>query len=289
MFGAVIMLSTTAFAQSGNSSTAPLTKRLFAAVTANNLAVVRSSITAGANITAVNQNGQTAAGLAIEKGYFNIAHYILGIRNQRTALDEEERRLSPVAPLGTSPAPVISVPSQSNAQPAPPPITPIVSAPSAQPVPPPQNVKQWPADKPNPFAPTTQTKAMPIVGAPQKPTVQPNLPAQPVTSKIRKKAPQNAPLKIANTPPPASAPKPTPIEPLGKETVINGPAGKDKGVIDRIVNGVTGAFKSDKSVTPVEPAKPSTKSAVKPAKDQPKNDQDDGFIDRMWNSITNIF
>lgn len=271
LLGTAMLLSWAALAQSGNATSAQLTQRLFSAVAANNLAEVRSSITAGANITAVNQNGQTAAGLAIEKGYFPIAHYILGIRNQRTALDEDERRQSPVAPLGTPPAPAINVPNRPSA--TPPPITPVITPPPAQSTPPQQNVKQWPADKPNPFAPTTQTKAMPIVGTPKKPTVQPNLPAQPVTSKIRETTPQNAPLKIANTPPSASAPRPTPIEPLGKETVI-----KDKGVVDRMVDGVTGVFKSDKSAEPVEPVK-------KPG----KKDQDEGFIDQMWKSITNIF
>jgi len=284
LLGAALMLSSAAYAQSGSTSTAQLTQRLFSAVAANNLAEVRSSITAGANITAVNQNGQTAAGLAIEKGYFNIAHYILGIRNQRTALDEDDRRRSPVAPLGTPQAPVINVPKQPG--PTPPPITPIVTPPPpVQPTPPPQTVKQWPADKPNPFAPNTQVNSIPIVGTPKKPTVQPELPAQPVRSKISEKTPENAPLKIANSPPPAVTAKPTPIKPLANETVTNGPVSKDKGMIDRMVDGVTGVFKSDKSATPAEPVE----STVRQTKEQSKDDQDDGFIDRMWNSITNIF
>lgn len=278
LFGAALVLSAAVQAQTGSASTAQLTQRLFAAVAENNLAEVRSSITAGANITAVNQNGQTAAGLAIEKGYFPIAHYILGIRNQRTAIEEDDRRQSPVAPLGNPPAPVINVPNQPSA--TPPPITPAVTPPPAQQAPPAQNVKQWPADKPNPFAPTTQTKAMPIVGTPKKPTVQPDLPAEPVTSKINETAPQNAPLKIANTPPLTSAPKPTAIEPLGKETVV-----KNKGVITRMVDGVTGVFKSDKSAAPAESEKP---AAAKP-NPKPASDQDDGFINRMWKSITNVF
>ena len=60
-----------------------LNERLFNAVDSNNLALVRSIISAGANIRATNDEGLTPAGLAVEKGYFNIAHYILGIKNQK--------------------------------------------------------------------------------------------------------------------------------------------------------------------------------------------------------------
>ena len=60
-----------------------LNDRLFSAVFYNNLALVRSSITAGANIKATNNEGLTAAGLAVEKGYFSIAHYILGVHKPK--------------------------------------------------------------------------------------------------------------------------------------------------------------------------------------------------------------
>ena len=66
-----------------------LNDRLFSAVFKNNLALVRSSITAGANIKATNNEGLTAAGLAVEKGYFSIAHYILGIINQKSATKKD--------------------------------------------------------------------------------------------------------------------------------------------------------------------------------------------------------
>ena len=67
-----------------NHSLQELNSRLFKAVFDNNFAVVKSSITGGANLEATNDEGLTAAGLAVEKGYFNIAHYILGAMKQKS-------------------------------------------------------------------------------------------------------------------------------------------------------------------------------------------------------------
>jgi hypothetical protein len=66
--------------------TAALTEKLFAAVRANDIATVRLTLTNGADPMAVDANGQTPAGVAIDRGYFDIAHHILGVRNQRQAM-----------------------------------------------------------------------------------------------------------------------------------------------------------------------------------------------------------
>jgi hypothetical protein len=58
------------------------TKSLFVAVVEKNIEDVQSSLAAGANVNALNKNGETPAGVAINKGYFKIAHLILRSRNQ---------------------------------------------------------------------------------------------------------------------------------------------------------------------------------------------------------------
>ena len=86
-----------------------LTQRLFTAVRANDIATVRLVLTNGADPMAVDANGQTPAGIAIDRGYFEIAHHILGVRNQRQALnrrDGEDERTNPRASIrGVAAAP----------------------------------------------------------------------------------------------------------------------------------------------------------------------------------------
>lgn len=285
--GAAIVLSgalSTAAVTAAETNGPALTKRLFEAVTANNLASVRSSITAGANITAVNQDGLTAAGLAIEKGYFNIAHYILGVRNQRSSGDEDTINAKLPPP---SQNPAINIPARPTPQIAPPPQQ---SAPT--PEQPAHAVKQWPANKPNPFAPNTQTGSMPIVGTLQKPTVQPVLPKNSMSPDIKVQTPDVAPLKTSNAPAQREIQAPTPITPLNKDIVKKDVSGeKSEGVIDRMVKGVTGAFKSEdeptKSSQPlVSPIPPGEPNATPDSQDK---SSEDGVMDRMWNRITNIF
>ena len=71
-----------------------LTNKLFDAVLINNISDVRLLITQGADINATNQEGLTPAGLAIERGYYGIAHYIVGIRNQNLMKSEAELPLN---------------------------------------------------------------------------------------------------------------------------------------------------------------------------------------------------
>jgi len=83
----VLGLSLPAAAQ---QDTAALTERLFTAVRANDIATVRLVLTNGADPMAVDANGQTPAGIAIDRGYFEVAHHILGVRNQRQAFTRRD-------------------------------------------------------------------------------------------------------------------------------------------------------------------------------------------------------
>jgi hypothetical protein len=61
------------------------TGRLFAAVEGNDLPAAQQAIAAGADIEARNAWGATPAEVAVDKGYYRIAHYLVSIRNfQRT-------------------------------------------------------------------------------------------------------------------------------------------------------------------------------------------------------------
>lgn len=62
-------------------SLSPQTKKLFDAVLSGKLAQVQMSIAAGGDINAINSWGITPVDLAVDKGYFDIVHFLLQIRD----------------------------------------------------------------------------------------------------------------------------------------------------------------------------------------------------------------
>lgn len=64
------------------------TERLFNAVYANDYSAVQASVGAGADVEATNSWGITAADLAVDKGYFRIAHYLVSVRNFQRKPDQ---------------------------------------------------------------------------------------------------------------------------------------------------------------------------------------------------------
>lgn len=77
------------FFGSDSASASPLaindkaTRQLFQAVYANDLASARSSVSNGADVDARDRWGMTPADLAIDRGNYGIAHYLVSIRNTR--------------------------------------------------------------------------------------------------------------------------------------------------------------------------------------------------------------
>ncbi len=77
------------------------TQRLFQAVDVNDMNAVKGAISAGADLGAKNANGKTAADIAVDKGHFIIAHYLLSQRSakntakrlNKTATSEPKDRL----------------------------------------------------------------------------------------------------------------------------------------------------------------------------------------------------
>ena len=77
-------------AQRNADSTATLSGRLLRAVDAGDIATVKSLLAApSGQALAVLPVGLIAAGRAVEKSYFKIAHYILAVRNQPLNLKRE--------------------------------------------------------------------------------------------------------------------------------------------------------------------------------------------------------
>jgi len=89
---------TQAFAQANS----PKNEALFLAVENNNLTDVKEAIKSGAEVDAKDFNGMQPVDLAIDRGFFDIAHYLISIRN-----DQQSGEGSPMtaAPTPTADAP----------------------------------------------------------------------------------------------------------------------------------------------------------------------------------------
>ena len=237
-----------------NVSVKELEKRLFKAVFANNLELVKSSITAGANPKATDKNGLTAAGLAIEKGYFPIAHYILGVINQKSGMGKNNKNIQ-LGKINRNQVPILPI-DQSNKKKQ---ITKTTSEHITPKNPNPKAYKKWPTDKPNPFSPDNRhNEAMPIIGTLQKSPVKPILSHQTINLKTKVSKSNNATLKTPKIAINREIQAPTPIQPL------------DQKLKKRKKPKVTGNIKSKK-------------------KRVEQKERTDGFVNKLWSKIINVF
>jgi len=97
---------------------APITQRLFDAVWADDMTKVKSSVSAGADLAAINDLGVRPVDMAIDKGHYDIAHYLLSVEKLRRDAVEARREPTPrerVVARTVEPAPLAaaSVPSPS--------------------------------------------------------------------------------------------------------------------------------------------------------------------------------
>lgn len=152
------------FEQIPNVEQTGATEQLFEAVHANDFPAVQASVAAGADVEASDRWGMTPMELAIDKGYFEIGHYLVAVRNfNRSNTDERPAVTAPArSPFG-SPA------SGEVASGTPAPSSPL--GPLSQPAGngrsgvsendvdietsagPGSGSQEWPADKANPFDP----------------------------------------------------------------------------------------------------------------------------------------
>ncbi len=90
--------------QSTASDLTTATEQLFDAVHANDFPAVQASVAAGADVEASDRWGMNPMELAIDKGYFEIGHYLVAVRNfSRSSI--EKRPPVPVAagsPFGST-------------------------------------------------------------------------------------------------------------------------------------------------------------------------------------------
>jgi hypothetical protein len=138
------------------------TRSLFDAVQANDLAAVQASIAGGADLTARDQWGLTPIDLAIDKSYFEVAHFLLSLRNFERA-ESPSRGTAPGSAAGFSTRAASAGGSSIQARTKLPETT--RAAAREQKNLPRENarrqpVERWPSDQPNPFDP-----AVPAPGA----------------------------------------------------------------------------------------------------------------------------
>lgn len=122
------------------------TQTLFEAVHTNDFAATEAAVAAGASIDAKNRWNLTPIELAIDKGYFRIAHFLVSVRNNRVQPGEEAAAGVPVAPQKAA-----SSSAQARTR---------QPAASRQPAAREYAPQPWPSDMPNPFDP-----AAPAFGA----------------------------------------------------------------------------------------------------------------------------
>lgn len=180
-----------------------LTNNLFLAVLTNNISEVRLSITKGADINATNQEGLTPAGLAIEKGFYSIAHYIVGIRNQnlmKIKSQLSQNKLHSNNKNSKNENRSVDLKNDVNIE---------LSRKK-------NRVPVWPEGKPNPFSPTIQTLSPIIIKKNQADQRQKIL--NPKKNKNISISRNSGPLQISNMEIPKDKNSPTPLQPI--ETII---------------------------------------------------------------------
>lgn len=94
------------------------TRQLFQAVYANDLASARTSVSNGADVEAKDRWGLTPTDLAIDRGNYGIAHYLVSIRNTRRKQEAASIPAKTSEPAVAA-APAVSATASKPAKPAP--------------------------------------------------------------------------------------------------------------------------------------------------------------------------
>ena len=211
---------------------ADINRRLFAAVRANDFGAVRRIIGEGADPFVFNEQGAAPVDIAVDKGYFDIAHYLLAAQNQRLQSGRAATKEPPSPPPPALPN-VTPAPLQAVTVSAP---TPLASKPvTAQAVPPiepapaiaPQTVQMVNEVQPRPEFPPELSPETP-------PTTNPS--PDPVQSK---KAVSNS-VDVEPVVAPADEPQPAAVGRVGQADDIETP------VFDRLLS----FFKGDETPEP---------------------------------------
>ncbi len=228
----------------------PATKQLFDAVWADDLGRVKAAITAGASISAVNELGVRPVDMAVDRGHYEIAHYLLSVENQRRDAATQEPEPTPAERMvarSVMPAPTSSLPEPGRFR---------ESAVTRQPTP-----KTVPVE---PVTPEAIARLAP--GAP--PTAQEQLwsPGASAEKSDLQVVSVAEPQPIVTPPPSAEPIKDAPV-PQVQPSSEPGSSGQSPGWLNR----VTDLFQfSEKETAPTTPASPSNIAAVEPEQPEPK-------------------
>jgi len=150
------------------------TEELFLAVERNDLEAVRTAVNKGADIEARDFSGTQPVDMAIDRGYFEVARYLISVRNARTA--QQDDIPPPAAPsMDEQTEPFAEPLAQDSVQTPPPPVavpTPPVeqtqiSAPPAPPKAPQSSALSEGIQ--DPFDTTQAADALPVLGDIQEP------------------------------------------------------------------------------------------------------------------------
>ena len=283
-----------------DNSVKELNNRLFRAVFNNNFASVRSSITAGANLEATNDEGLTAAGLAVEKGYFNIAHYILGLVKQKS-LVKKDNTIIASGKLNTNKTQMpATMPDSTKIE------VPFLKTTELFITPGSQTYKPLPKNAPNPFSPNNYgNKDIPIIGTIQKSSVKPVIQNQTINLKIKTQNPRLAPLRTPDISILRRTQTPTPITPNNKKTQTKVTLKKTNNKVTPLKTPDVPILQGAQTPTPIIPITQETQKKVilkktnnlKPTKtkadkelefEEVEFDEEDLF-DKVWNKLNKIF
>ncbi|MEO5337754.1 MAG: ankyrin repeat domain-containing protein, partial [Magnetospirillum sp. WYHS-4] len=265
--GTVWLVSAPALAQSADA-----TKRLFDAVRANEKAKVQAAIAEGADVNVRNSLGMTPIDIAVDRGFYDLAHFLL---SHRGAIAKGDATPSAPGPLAAEPVPVPSVqkteilgapgkPSQYVTVPSAPPQA--VERPAPEPVQAPPPPPKLAPGQPNPFAPG---KAVVATRAAQAPPAAPTGPA-PASTGSASEGGLFDKIKGVFTASPENVAKPVEDKPATEKTEV--PAAKEPegrpaepdsgpGIMDRL-KGIFGSSPDKSSAAP--PPAPEAMAAVAP-------------------------
>ncbi len=251
--------------QSAGGDLSGADKRLFESVFNNKLAAVKASIAMGADVGARNEWDMTAIDLAVDRGYFDIAHYLLSVRNRRheEARAQAQSQAPAQAPAAEGvplPAPVeavAAVPLEQGVTAEPPAEAEVAVVDLAPPAEPPSEAEvvvvdlappaEPPSEQPSPFDPDGESpgEPLPIIGEVRGP--------EPAAEPPRTAALTEQP-RPSETAPPEPPPLTTvaPSQPAAPETVDEA---AEPSAVDRLFNRLGEIFGPD-SETPGEAEPP---------------------------------
>ncbi len=272
LIGAVLLVGGMLFAAGAAAENlSPATKRLFDAVWADDIARVKASLVDGADLTATNEFGVRAVDLAVDKGHYDIAHYLLSVEKLRDDTSTTARPAGVPAPAVAQPAPApvaVTTVSPAPMAGAVAPTLPAVMPPPTASAPPPQAEKMW---KPPAEGNEAQSPKLKVIGTARP---QPVNEAQP--------GPVASATAMPAQPPAAGAPTPKPAESPPSSNVSDQP---DKpGLFDKVKDLFR--FSSEAKPDPQQQQTPSTLAAaeIKPAAKPPETKSSGG--ESVENAVT---